>query len=58
VLYVNALVVQSSLLEKLPYEIFTHDIISEQHADTISSIAGEKEHEIKKRTECEKSWLS
>ncbi|KAL6353803.1 hypothetical protein LRP88_12796 [Fusarium phalaenopsidis] len=54
VLYVNALVIQSGLLEKLPYEIFTHDIISEQDADTISNIAGEKEHEIKKRTECEK----
>ncbi|WAO91810.1 Hypothetical protein NCS54_00929300 [Fusarium falciforme] len=54
VLYVNALVIQSGLLEKLPYEIFTHDIISEQDADTISKIAGEKEHEIKERTECEK----
>ncbi|UPK92502.1 hypothetical protein LCI18_003437 [Fusarium solani-melongenae] len=45
---------KSGLLEKLPYEIFTHDVISEQDADTISKIAGEKEHEIKKRTECEK----
>ncbi|RSL88997.1 hypothetical protein CEP52_015029 [Fusarium oligoseptatum] len=51
--YVNALVVQNGLLEKLPYEIFTYEIISEQDADTISSIAGEKEDEIKKRTECE-----
>ncbi|RSL42170.1 hypothetical protein CEP54_015578 [Fusarium duplospermum] len=51
--YVNALVVQNSLLQKLPYEIFTYEIVSEQDADTVSSIAGEKEHDTKKRTECE-----
>ncbi|RMJ17705.1 hypothetical protein CDV36_002596 [Fusarium kuroshium] len=51
--YVNALVVQNGLLEKLPYEVFTYEIISQQDADTISRIAGEKEDEIKKRSACE-----
>ncbi|KAF4998582.1 hypothetical protein FDECE_11746 [Fusarium decemcellulare] len=55
--YVNALVVQNGLLVKLPYEIFTHSIISEQKADTISKIAGEKESDVKERSECEKKLM-
>jgi predicted transcriptional regulator of viral defense system len=52
--YVNALVIHNGLLEKVPHEIFTHTIVSEQSAKTISYIAGEKEKDTKKRLDCER----
>ncbi|KAJ4259741.1 hypothetical protein NW762_007672 [Fusarium torreyae] len=52
--YVNALVIHNGLLEKVPDEIFTHMIVSEQSAKTVSYIAGEKEEDTKKRSDCEK----
>ncbi|KAF5551849.1 dynamin GTPase domain-containing protein [Fusarium mexicanum] len=52
--YVNALVIHNGLLEKVPDEIFTHTIVSEQSAKTISYIAGEKEKDTKKRLDCER----
>ncbi|KAH7176188.1 P-loop containing nucleoside triphosphate hydrolase protein [Dactylonectria macrodidyma] len=54
VAYVNALVIQDGLLQRLPYEIFTNDIVSRQEVETIFKIAGEKEDTAKKRLECEK----
>lgn len=51
--YVNALVIQNGLLRKLPFEIFTQEIISKQDAKTIAEIAGEKESDSKRRFELE-----
>ncbi|GKT49953.1 uncharacterized protein ColSpa_10134 [Colletotrichum spaethianum] len=53
--YANALVVQSYLLERLPYEVFTFEIISSQSSETVSEIAGEKDDDVKKRAECERN---
>ncbi|KAM5349937.1 hypothetical protein ACJ41O_006442 [Fusarium nematophilum] len=52
--YVNALVIHNGLLEKIPYEILTYEIVSQQDAKTISDIAGEKEHDSQRRSDCEK----
>lgn len=49
--YVNAMVVHNGLLEKLPYEIFTPDIVSTQTSEVVSKIAGEKEDDVKRRAE-------
>ena len=51
--YVNALVIQNGLLQKIPYEIFTHEIISEQTARIVAQIAGEREGDQQKRTDLE-----
>ncbi|KAF5229003.1 hypothetical protein FAUST_10692 [Fusarium austroamericanum] len=52
--YVNALVIHNGLLERIPHEIFTHIIISNQSAKTISYIAGEKANDMRKRSDCER----
>ncbi|KAK2751844.1 dynamin family protein [Colletotrichum kahawae] len=49
--YVNAMVVHNGLLEKLPYEIFTPDIVSTQTSEIVSKIAGEKEDDVRRRAE-------
>ncbi|KAJ0382702.1 hypothetical protein COL922a_012000 [Colletotrichum nupharicola] len=49
--HVNAMVVHNGLLEKLPYEIFTPDIVSSQTSEIVSKIAGEKEDDAKRREE-------
>ncbi|KAF6835520.1 hypothetical protein CMUS01_05744 [Colletotrichum musicola] len=51
--YVNALVIQNGLLERLLYENFTHEIVSAQKAEIISEIVGEKENDVQKRARCE-----
>lgn len=49
--YVSGLVVQNGLLKKVPFELFTHEIVSEQNTQTIANIAGEKEEDNRKQTE-------
>ncbi|EXM13783.1 hypothetical protein FoTM2_014749 [Fusarium oxysporum f. sp. vasinfectum] len=51
--YVNALVIHNGLLDRVPYEIFSHNIVSEQTAKTIADIAGEKKKDARKRLDCE-----
>jgi hypothetical protein len=53
VTYVNALVVQTGLLSKLPFAIFTPGTVSEHDAGVIAQIAGEKEGDSKERLDCE-----
>ncbi|KAF4438420.1 interferon-induced GTP-binding protein Mx [Fusarium austroafricanum] len=52
--YVNALVIHNGLLDRVPSEIFSHNIVSEQTAKTIAGIAGEKSKDAKMRLDCEK----
>ncbi|KAK1451079.1 hypothetical protein CCUS01_11257 [Colletotrichum cuscutae] len=54
---VNAMVIHNGLLEKLPYEIFTPDIVSIQTSETVSKIAGEKEDDAKRRTKLAETLL-
>ncbi|KAM0080017.1 hypothetical protein ACKRZS_007834 [Fusarium odoratissimum] len=52
--YVNAMVIHNGLLDRVPYEIFSHNIVSEQTAKTIADIAGEKKKDARQRLDCEK----
>ncbi|KAF9760844.1 hypothetical protein IL306_004096 [Fusarium sp. DS 682] len=52
--YVNALVIHNGLLNRVPYEIFSHNIVSEQTAKTIVDIAGGKKKDARQRLDYEK----
>lgn len=48
------MVIHNGLLDRVPYEIFSHNIVSEQTAKTIADIAGEKKKDARQRLDCEK----
>ena len=57
--YVNALVVEKCLMEKLPENLFSQRIIRGLESEVLSLIAGENENTAKERKKCEEelNWL-
>jgi hypothetical protein len=57
--YVNALVVEKCLMEKLPENLFSQRIIRGLKSEVLSLIAGENENTAKERKKCEEelNWL-
>ena len=51
--YVNALVVEKCLMEKLPENLFSQRIIRGLESEVLSLIAGENENTAKERKKCE-----